>query len=200
MIAVITGDVVNSRYLEPSMWLDDLKLALGGFGAEPNNWFVFRGDSFQLEVKIHDALLAAFIIKSTLKIHKKMDVRISIGIGELSYRSDIVSESTGSAYVNSGEGFDALQKQKLSIKSPWSTFDKSMNLILQLAAFTIDGWTTNMAIIVKLILENPNITQNELALKLNKKQSNISLSLKQAGFKELNQILKYYTHEINRLC
>lgn len=200
MVAVITGDVVNSRGLEPQIWLDDLKLALNGFGDEPSSWFVFRGDSFQLEVDVMDALLASLLIKSTLKQHKNIDVRLAIGIGEVSYKASIVAESNGSAYVNSGESFDALKKQKLTIKSPWKNFDRSMNIILHLATFTIDGWTTNMALIVNTLLLNPKTTQKELALKLDKKQSNISLSLKNAGFIHLKQILKYYSYEIKRLC
>jgi len=50
MISIITGDIINSRKLPSSIWLDGLKRILNAHGLQPKNWEIFRGDAFQLEV------------------------------------------------------------------------------------------------------------------------------------------------------
>jgi len=59
MEAIIIGDLINSRQVEPSEWMPALKKALKKYGKEPKNWEIFRGDSFQLNTKPEDALMAA---------------------------------------------------------------------------------------------------------------------------------------------
>ena len=51
MIAIITGDIVNSRKLTSKIWIDGLKKLLNTFGKNPIEWEIYRGDEFQLEIK-----------------------------------------------------------------------------------------------------------------------------------------------------
>ena len=111
MIAVLTGDIINSKKGAIESWLNILKETLHQYGDEPKNWSVFRGDSFQLSIAPEKALMAALHIKSTIKQTKLQDVRIAIGIGDEHYSSSKISEANGSAYVNSGECFESLKKQ-----------------------------------------------------------------------------------------
>tara|TARA_B110000305_G_C19373082_1_gene605540 strand:- start:790 stop:930 length:141 start_codon:yes stop_codon:yes gene_type:complete len=46
MIAVITGDIINSRKGEVERWIGPLKETLNRYGVEPKNWEIYRGDSF----------------------------------------------------------------------------------------------------------------------------------------------------------
>jgi hypothetical protein len=65
----------------------------------------------------------------------------------------------------------------------------------------MDAWSPTSALIIKTALEcDPNTNQEALATMLNKKQSNISTSLKRGGFYEIQKLLHYYQHEIKKLC
>lgn len=76
------------------------------------DWEIFRGDQFQLEVKNpENSLLVAIQIKALMK-SLKLDVRMSIGIGEKTHNSKKISESNGTAFINSGELFERLKKKK----------------------------------------------------------------------------------------
>lgn len=75
-----------------------------------------------------------------------------------------------------------------------------MNLMFGLAALTMDSWTTTSSLIIKTAIESDHINQKELALLLNKKQSNISTSLKRGGFNEIQKLLSYYQQKIKNKC
>ena len=49
-VAIITGDIIDSRKVKPETWLPALKMALSTYGKEPKHWEIYRGDSFQLEI------------------------------------------------------------------------------------------------------------------------------------------------------
>lgn len=93
MKAVITGDIINSRKVASALWMEDLKGILNAYGNEPKDWEIYRGDSFQLVVDPRDALEIALLIKATIKQHKSLDVRMAIGIGNVDYSADKVTES-----------------------------------------------------------------------------------------------------------
>ncbi|MHB1105808.1 MAG: transcriptional regulator [Lutibacter sp.] len=200
MIAIITGDIINSRSEDVNLWMPKLKEELRKIGAEPKHWEIYRGDSFQLQTSPQNALITALHIKAAIKQFKKLDVRIAIGIGTVSYEAEKITESNGEAYVNSGECFELLKKQTLAIKSPWAKFDETINLLLDIIGTTINSWSPNSAILIKKMFENPNSTQEELGLLLNKKQSNISAGLKRAGYDEIQKIINYYIKQLNLLC
>ena len=200
MIAIITGDIINSRDVKTQQWMPLLKSVLNKYGKEPKNWEIYRGDSFQIEVKPEYALDIAILIKSTIKQFKLLDVRIAIGIGEKTYQSKKITESNGNAFIYSGECFEKLKKQTLAIKTKWEDFNKTMNLLFDLASLTMNNWTSTSSLIIKTALEKPNANQEELATLLDKKQSNISTGLKRGGFDEIQKLLNFYKQEIKNRC
>lgn len=200
MEAIITGDLINSRQVEPSEWMPALKKVLKKYGKEPKNWEIFRGDSFQLNTKPEDALMAAILIKAEIKQWKNLDVRIGIGIGEITYKAAKITESNGTAFLNSGECFEELKKQTLAIKTPHKDLNETLNLMIELASLTIDRWTETAAKLIKLKIENPNENQKDLANLLNKTaQGTISEGLKRAGYDEIQKLLNYYKLKISEL-
>jgi predicted XRE-type DNA-binding protein len=199
MTSIITGDIINSKSSEPKKWLNTLKEVLNQYGNQPTQWDVFRGDSFQLETLPEDALKAAILIKSSIKQFKNIDVRIAIGIGEKTYSSNKITESNGTAFINSGECFDDLKKTTLAIKSPFKQFDLQTNIMFELALLTIDNWTTTSAKIIKTALEKPELTQAELAKHFGTTQSNVSKGLKRGGFDEISKLLTYYNAQVKTL-
>lgn len=201
MKAVITGDIVHSRKVPAPEWLTGLKDALDQYGNNPVDWEIYRGDSFQLELAPEMALEAALVLKATIKQFKQLDVRMAIGIGEVSFTGAKVTESNGPAFRHSGECFEELKKQTLAIKTPWAEENESLNLMFSLATLTMDSWTPTSSEIILHVLQQPNLSQKELAEQLNKKsQGTISEGLKRGGFDEIQKLLYYYRDKINRLC
>lgn len=200
MTSIITGDIINSKKSSPKNWLEALKFILNSFGNAPQTWEIYRGDSFQLEVQTEQALQACMLIKATIKQFEHIDVRLAVGIGEKTYQSKNITESNGSAFVNSGECFENLKKTTLAIKSPFELFDTSINIMLELAQLTINNWSITSAILVKTTLTNPNLNQNQLAEILERTQGNVSQGLKRSGFDEISKLLHYYKTQIQTLC
>ena len=200
MTGIITGDIVNSRESEPKEWLEVLKTVFNKYGGEPNQWEIYRGDSFQLEVKPEKALEIAVLIKATIKQFKYIDVRLAIGIGDKTYTSNKITESNGSAFVNSGECFEHLKKNTLAIKTPFTAFDTQINIMLELAQLTMNNWTITTAKLVKVALEHPELNQKQLASYFKKTQGNISQGLKRSGFDEILKMIQYYNSQIKTVC
>ena len=200
MTSIITGDIINSQKSSPKLWLEALKTILNNYGNSPLTWEIYRGDSFQLEVAPKQALEACLLIKSTIKQFENIDVRLAIGIGEKTYQSNKITESNGSAFVNSGECFENLKKTTLAVKSPFNEFDNSINIMLELAQLVLNNWTSTSSLLVKTTLENPDLNQSQLAEILERTQGNISQGLKRAGFDEVSKLLHYYKTQIQTLC
>lgn len=200
--SIITGDIINSRKNNTKLWLPVLKKTLARTGQSPQNWEIFRGDSFQVEVKNPaDALLTAILIKAHIKAIKNLDVRMAIGIGEKDFIANNITESNGEAFIHSGERLESLkqEKQNLAVKSRWSEFDRDINLYLRLALIAMDNWSTSAADLIKILLDNPDITQMKLATKLKITQSAVSGRQKRAYYNEVKELEVLYREKITNL-
>ena len=199
MIAVITGDIVNSSKGNPQDWLPGLKSALATYGSEPEKWEVYRGDSFQITLPAKKALEAAYYIKASIKQLVEYDVRMGVGIGSQDFKSSRVSESNGSAFVRSGGAFDKLGRDLLSVVTGKEELDEALEVMIRLASLTMNDWTSKSAEVIRLKLENPNWNQLELARRLEKSQSSVSESFSRAGFDELMRLNEYFKKSISTL-
>lgn len=199
MESIITGDIINSRKNNSAKWQPVLKKILKNYGAEPQDWEVFRGDSFQLALVPGLALQAAIHIKAAIKQFAGLDVRMGIGIGKPGNRAKKITESTGEAFIHSGECFDALKKQTLALKVGNETIDECLNLMLNLATLTMDNWSTTVAQAIQTAIENADKNQYEIAAILGKSQSSISEALKRGGYDEVKLLEIFYTKQIARL-
>jgi len=199
MLAVITGDIVNSRQGQVTDWLKNLKEILNQYGKEPKQWEIFRGDSFQLALTPENALLAAIHIKAGIKQTKAQDVRMAIGLGSETHTAQKITESNGTAYVLSGDCFDLLKKHTLALRSTNVEFDKLLNIMISLALLTANSWSTTVAQVVKMAIEYPEKSQKEIAQILNKSQSSVSEALKRGGFEEIMSLNNFYQIKISEL-
>jgi len=194
MIAIITGDIINSEDHPSSQWIDLLKNYFNQFGASPMNWEIYRGDEFQLKVTEKNALFTAIRIKAMLKSIKGLDVRMGVGIGLETYIGTGVTESNGPAYQRSGRNFETLKESKvnLSIATGDTNKDRTLNLMLRLALDFMDDWSVVSAEIVTLALDYPQFSQKEIAQRLGIKQSAVSQRLKRARLDLVLDVLSYY--------
>lgn len=210
-IAIIKGDIVSSRKISnQEKWIKPLKDLLGTWGKTPKQWELVWGDFFQLEIEQpEEALRKALIIKSLIKQtlltesnrrNSTIDVRMAIGIGEKSYSAKRISESNGSAFVFAGEKFDTLRKEKtnLAFQSPWQALDEEINLYLKLANTFMDKWSVSSAELVKIVLENPNISQQEIGEQLGIKQNSVSNRWRTANIDEIKTLDKVFRKRITQ--
>ncbi len=191
MIAVITGDMINSRqYDDPGRWLAGLKEILASVSAGPQFWDIYRGDSFQVELADPgEAFTVVMKIKATIRSYKGMDTRLAVGIGEKTYTAAGITESNGPAFVYSGEVLEQLKdkKESLAIRSPWGEWDEEINAGLALALVIMDQWKPRTAWLVSSILGNPGKSQQEIAEMLDMQQAGVSQGLNRAHLKELKE-------------
>ncbi|WP_335964488.1 SatD family protein [Galbibacter sp. PAP.153] len=202
MTSVITGDIISSRNIKnPEEWLEPLKKVFVGITSN-RDWEIYRGDSFQIEIKdIRETFLMSTLIKSTIKKIKELDVRMAIGIGEKTHDAASISESNGSAFIYSGEKFETLKEQKinLAIKTGHKELDDELNLYFKLALIAMDNWTKSSAEIVKISIENPDLSQEEVGHLIGIKQSAVSERIKRASFDEIMELDCMYRKKIGIL-
>ncbi|MDP4192599.1 MAG: hypothetical protein Q8858_13620 [Bacteroidota bacterium] len=194
IFAVITGDIVKSRKIAPKdidSVINSLKEVFGLINDKLLNkegaFEIFRGDSFQGIVPYPEkALLISFIIRAHLRSfipsarkpastrsdkpiqNAYSDSRVSVGIGNVSYRADKVIESHGEAFERSGHLFDRLKKEdgRLGIVTPWPDIDKEFEVECKLTDAVVDHWTPSTAeAVFHHLLYNKN--QYELAALFN---------------------------------
>lgn len=201
LTSILTGDIIDSRKTTAGRWLKVLKKELSTLGNSPKSWEIYRGDSFQAEVKNPaDALLAAIRLKAALK-YIDVDVRIAIGLGEKTYNAKAITESNGSAFIYSGELVEELKQLKATmlVRSDHSQFDHEINLYLKLALVIMDGWTTNTAEVTYLALQYPTKSQEDLGKLLKKKQGSVSKLLKRACYTEISELIAMYRIKVAAL-
>ena len=189
MKAVITADIVNStkieeahRYLlvdELDNIIQDLK-RLSSLRCE-----MYRGDSFQVLVDdVKYCLEIAVLIrlglkKSNLLKNGKLDARMAIGVGEVSYEHEQVILSDGEAFRLSGRTFDKLNKRRLLIATNINDVDEPLNVMLAFINEFLEGlsYTQSIYLYDSLLY---NMSQMELANVYNTSQPNIAKHLKSA--------------------
>ncbi|MEC5165822.1 hypothetical protein RCH18_001555 [Flavobacterium sp. PL11] len=201
MIAILTADIINSRKLPPSKWIKGLKTLLNTIGKTPNDWEIYRGDEFQLEIKNpEEALFTAFQLKAYFK-SINLDIRISLGFGDITYKSKKITESNGNAFIRSGETFETLKKQKLNlaINSGNIDFDEEINLILKLSLSFMDNWLQQAAEFVLIAIQNPTLSQEEIGVKLGINQAAVSRRQKRSNYELLLQVEQHFRGKIKTL-
>lgn len=196
MDAVITGDIIHSRQGNLTEWMDALKSALAQQDPDKRRWDIYRGDSFQLVVRPHQALLSAFSIKASIRQTGTQDVRMAIGMGAIEYPAEKLSESQGEAFVRSGECFDQLKKETLAIRSGTLDFDVPINIMLSLASLTTDHWSPVVSRVIQTAISHPDLNQQALASILQKSQSSVSEALKRGGYDQLMDLNAYFQAQL----
>ena len=201
MIGIITGDIIGSRKAKSTNWIEGLKELFSEFGITPKDWEIYRGDEFQLEIsEPSKVLLVAFQIKAYLK-SIKLDARMSMGIGDKTYISEKISESNGSAFVFSGEGFNRLKKEKINllVTSENAIFNLEVNLILRLVLSFMDTCTSQSAEYILIAIKNPKLSQEEIGVKLGINQAAVSRRQKRSNYELMMQVDRYFRKKIKSL-
>lgn len=173
--AVLTGDLVGSRELTPDRlehamgWIRQLATEFAEMhaGALVGRADVFRGDSWQVCLQRPGlAVTAAVFFRAGLKMEER-DSRIGIGLGPVAtLHEEKISESTGPAFVASGDALDSLGKdQMLGLKHaaepPPAWAQALRELVIPLLDVQIVHWSQRESVAVYGTLRK--LTQNAIA-------------------------------------
>ncbi len=197
-VAIITGDIINSRQVHTEIWQNKLTSVLSYYGTSPNDWEIFRGDSFQLKCNVEHAIRAVIHIKSYMRQISSLDVRMGIGIGEIQEPQKSISNSTGTAFVRSGNSFDQLKKKTLAIQTGKESLDTIVQTYLDLASTIMSDWKKVTSAVMQISIENPTLKQHEIAHKYGYVQSSISRAQKRGGYDELMKMEEVITTLIQK--
>lgn len=190
MKVVIAGDIINSQQNDPEKYVTVLKDVLSEYSTD-GLFQIYRGDSFQALIsKPVMAMHACIKLKAALKQIESLDVRVAIGLGEVSVMDNNIAVSTGSALTRSGELLDSLKDkgENLMVNSG-HRLDTYFNLTLKMASLYMDDWTENGAAAICAIMDNPQMTQEEIGKKLGVQQATASRRFNRANWKETNELL-----------
>ena len=201
MIAIITGDIINSQKTDSELWLPKLKELLGRWSATPETWEVYRGDEFQLKCSVDEVFSKSLAIKSLIRTFENLDVRLAIGIGNEVFLSERITESNGSAYVNSGRLLNDIKTdgRTLAIQTETDKVNRDLNILFKWTSIDFDNWTVATAEIIHRLLINPELTQEELAKELNITQSSVSQRIKRSNFDLILETDLYFRKKITEL-
>ena len=201
MIAIITGDIINSQKTDSELWLPKLKNILGSWSATPENWEVYRGDEFQVKCSVDEVFRKCWVIKSLIRTFENLDVRLAIGIGNEVFLSEKITESNGSAYVNSGRLLNDIKAEgkTLAIKTENDKVNRDLNILFKWASIDFDNWTVANAEIIHRLLTNSELTQDELAKVFNITQSSVSQRVKRSNYDLIQETDQYFRKKITEL-
>lgn len=195
MIAVITGDIINSRKVAVEEWQPKLRRFLQNRIKDSSKWEIYRGDSFQIQVNIEEVLEIVLLIKALIKTNSIIDVRISIGIGKGDFFANRVTESYGEAFIFSGESFETLKDKTLTLKTTSSSFDEIFIPVFSLVSFIANQWKPVTAEIFFTALSNKELLQKEIAQLLKRDSTTVSRALKRAAYYEILSIIKLFNQK-----
>jgi hypothetical protein len=209
MNAVITADIIDYSKLsteEEDRVINSIYETFeAGTDIRTNvdsSFLITRGDNIQIELdKPEEGLKAALLLKSAINkiaLNKQnknkpiIDIRIAIGIGDISGKRGNVNESTGDAYTFSGRTLDTMKKLKrtLAIKTNNTTLNTELETEFKLLEVILSGWTINSAEVIYWTLLDLN--EKEIGEKLNKTQSAINQRKRTAGWNGIEPLLKHF--------
>ena len=198
-IAIITGDIINSRHLETD-WMTGLTELLSKTGKQEETWDIYRGDEYQVKIAPAESLLFAIRLKSYLR-SIKADARMAIGIGEQTTHFNRLSENNGSAFIRSGECFGTLKtvKTTLAVSTGDTRIDYEFNLMLRFALTIMDNWLAQPAEYVSLALDYPQWQQEEIGRHLSISQAAVSRRRKRSQFDLILELDHYFREKIKPL-
>lgn len=198
LAAVITGDVIGSSGItgeRRKKLFACLGEAIKNKDAMPGDFKpeIFQGDSFQgfTSINVKKALNASLYI--ILKMMSEgFGIRVSLGIGDISFDSGESLTSDGTAFQLSGRNMEALKKNNDIIaiatgneplNDEWQVHATSLNFLLKRCT------ESQADAVVQMLLQK---TQQEAADSLNIKQPAVQQRLQAAGWPLMQTIIERF--------
>lgn len=214
MKAVISGDIIESTNLPLAarkQITPAIKKALQSLRKKTKvKAGIERGDFIQAEMDPAEGMHAVILLKAvinqievnadaSLQSNAEVDIRISMGLGNISLDRSKPGESDGTAYQLSGRGLDQLKatKQKLMFQCENEDTNQELNTMARAMEFITDRWTKGSAQVVELFLEG--LKEVEIAGRLGISQPAVNQRKKAAGWDVLQAFLERYDSIIKKI-
>ena len=204
---VITGDIIGSSDIQikyRDFLLESIRKIVDELSIiEPIKIELFRGDSFQMIIDApENAIKIAVLLRAGLKSHtpkeckKTWDVRLSLGVGTISYHASNIVLSDGEAFQYSGRELDEMGKRHLIVKTRWADVNEELRVSTAFADEIISSWTVSQAQVSYQALLY-NTSQKDIAHKFQKSAQNISKLLRAAKTSLVQMYIDRYNHLIS---
>lgn len=186
---IITGDIVGSSRIDTEFrdqLLDDIRETVEKSAPDGQVFQIefYRGDSFQIiSDDLESIALLAILLRTKVKSSSPQpssnwDVRLSIGVGEVSYVSDSIVTSDGEAFQLSGRGLDHIGKRRLAIDTRWTDVNEELEVSTAFLDALITDWSKAQSEVMYHNLRYSDKTQREIAELLETTDQNVSNLLK----------------------
>ncbi len=200
--AILTGDIVNSTKLEE--FVEKQLLAVLKEILSPYTFEFYRGDSFQVYVEdvslsLRTAMLCRTAAISLQQDEQFPDIRISIGIGEVTQPIVPLGSAKGEAFILSGRSFDDIQKTntRLAISSNHEWGKLSYELVAAYANSIFGEITPKQAEVIFHLLQGE--TQQKISERLNKSKSTISQFASSGKWNDIEYLLEAFNKITEKL-
>ncbi|AFK04387.1 hypothetical protein Emtol_3258 [Emticicia oligotrophica DSM 17448] len=191
-VQVITGDIVKSSNLDAESRLKLRKAFdfLSSISEGKYDYFI-RGDSFQILLN-KNALHEALIIKTYLHIKLSLKVKISIGLGEVTFLSEKISDSDGEAFWLSGRNLDDMKNKNefLRISTNDNQKNKEWEVYCSMIDYLFEKQTVNQSEVIFWLLQGKN--QQEIASIIKIGQPSVSTRIKSSAWHIIEKILNRF--------
>ncbi|GHC20901.1 helix-turn-helix domain-containing protein [Aidingimonas halophila] len=196
-IAVLTGDVIQSRKIPDSRRLFDVLDTILAQLAEryDGKGERYRGDGFQLAITQPErGLTAAIMLRAALIQHsddaQRWDARVAIAIGRSQWSDQQpVSEANDDPFIRSGQTLDEMNAH-LGLSLPAGQDNDCLVLLTRFADEMIDDWSPHSAETVLLTLQH-NESQQAMAKRIGISQPGVHKRLRRARWPLLSDYLAF---------
>ncbi len=200
--AVITGDIANSQQLSNTDLAHVLEVLTNELKEQSaiysGQYDVFRGDAFQVVIpESENAMLVAICIRLALKAcTPTTDIRISVGVGKVSFTDGKVKTGNGDAFVRSGRALDSLKSQYLAFSSDNEAFNKHASLLTAFVDSHITSLTQTQSETLLAYIKAEDKGHENIANTLGKNRSNITRILNASQYHLVSDYLDYMATEV----
>ena len=201
MKAAITADIVNSTSLSAVKYkqlINSIRELFKGDDLE-----VYRGDSFQVLVyNAEEALyksLQARLAAINCSNQKRIDIRMSISLGEPKSVDKSIGSNMDELFVRSGRYFDNFKNstRRLYIASGNDSIDFTFEIIAEYIDSLMETVTPKQAEVLSYMFEGKS--QVEIAKVLNKTTATINQHVKTSRYTEFESMLSKFKILTNQL-
>ncbi|HTS43035.1 MAG TPA: hypothetical protein VMH01_01460 [Puia sp.] len=202
--AVLTGDIVNSTWLDKTREKELTKRLERLFA--PSKFEFYRGDSFQVYINEPKEALRVSLQCRTAAISMKregdpadFDVRISIGIGRVLSPVRTLGKAKGEAFVLSGRNFDEMVKTdvRLSIHTLHPVVNTGLEILADHINAIFKEMTSKQAEVIFELLKQE--TQQAISEKLRKSKSTINQFVVSGKWELIERLMDQYEKLITHL-
>jgi len=202
--AILTGDVVNSTKLKARNEKALMK-ALRGI-LSPHKFEFYRGDSFQVYMKLPAGSLKLALLCRTIAISLseeeasgRYDIRLSIGIGTVQTPVKKLGSAKGEAFVLSGRAFDELEKEgrRLAISTKMPIANSGLRVIADYINSIYKDMTPKQAEVIYELLTGKS--QQQAAVHLKRSKSTIHQRMNSGRWPEIERLLEQFENLIAQI-